>query len=103
MLALLEELEGVASAEVDRSGMLMRLHFRTPESFVASLAAVETRLKDAEIATNILHGSPRDEVLRAVTRWYDRHTAHELSQEEVSTLKADLQPDQPPPLVDDID
>ncbi len=103
MLALLEDLEGVASAEVDRSGMLMRLHFSTPENFAASLAAVETRLKEAGIATNILHGSRRDEVLRAVTRWYDRHSVDELSQGEVSALKADLQPDEAPPFFDDID
>ncbi len=103
MLALLEDLEDVASAEVDHTGMLIRLHFRTPESFATSLAAAEARLRNAEITINVLHGSLREEVERAVDRWYDRHTADELSQEEVSALKADLPAGEPPSLFDDID
>lgn len=94
MLALLEEIDGVASAEVDRSGMLMRLHLVSPHEHDRCLAAITTRLNELGYRTNVLHGSARDDVLSTVERWYDRRSAEELSIEELKTLRQGAQDDQ---------
>lgn len=96
MLALLEEIEGVAAAQVDHSGMLLRLDLVFPEEHERWLAAITARLKELGYGTNVLRGSARSDVLRSVERWYDRRSAGELSLEEEGTLRQSAPSDQDP-------
>ncbi len=87
MLAQLLEIEGVASAEVDHAGLVMRIRCDPPERAAECLAALRSHLTEAGHEMYVLEGAQRQAVLDGVERWYGLESVDGLSQEELARLK----------------
>ncbi len=80
MLARLEQIAGLESAEVDRRGELLRLRLAHPET----LLTVTRTLEELGFASESLGGV--DASAAAVARWYGRGAVGELSREEAAVI-----------------
>lgn len=83
MLARLDEIVGVTGAEVDRSGVLLRL-----AASGAAITLVQDELRSAGYDATPLDPAERDDILARVTDWYGTANAAELSGEEAAVLAA---------------
>lgn len=72
MLARLEEIDGVALAEVDHRGELLRLRLTSEDALAGAVAT----LREMGYGADELSGAA------AAERWYGRDTVRELSREE---------------------
>lgn len=81
MLARLDDITGVTSASVDRSGVLLRL-----AATAGAIALVQDELRSAGYDATPLEPAERDDVLSRVTDWYGTAGAAELSGEEAAIL-----------------
>lgn len=93
MLALLQKTPGVAPAEIDHAGLVLRVRCSSPGDADRCITDARQRLGDAGFETHLLQGAAQQAVLDGVTRWYDLETIDELSVEERMTLAERSAPD----------
>lgn len=89
MLARIEDVPGVASAAIDRSGTLVRLRLAGGEA-TWGVDTVRALLRESGHETAVVDEAERVEILARVTRWFDHVHVSDLSREEASTLAEEL-------------
>lgn len=76
MLARLEAIEGVADAQVDHSGELLRLRLTTDQALPDAVATLR----------ELGYGADELDQVPVIERWYGRETVRELSREESAVI-----------------
>lgn len=82
MLARLEAIDGVALAEVDHRGELLRLRLTSDDALADAIAT----LRELGYGAEEIPGAP------AVERWYGRDTVRDLSREEGEVIARRIVP-----------
>ncbi len=93
MLARLARLEGVANAAIDRSGTVLRVQLRTPETADTIVKAIRRTLAEAGVEASVLRGLSRETALLVIERWYDQGSVGELTRMEMGALQSLEHPD----------
>ncbi len=88
MLALVQGVPGVAKAEVDRSGTLLRLRLASRRERAVDTALA--LLREGGYEAIMLDGTEAEAAERSVSDWYDRARSHELSRAEAQVLAGEI-------------
>ncbi len=86
VLALLQDIPAVVSAEVDRSGTVLRLRLASRARLEGALAL----LREGGYEAVVLVGPEAEAAERSVSDWYDRARSRELSRAEAQVLAGEI-------------